>query len=91
MDAPTWISESLRVIVGYELARGNAVERVDEPAGSRCPLAVIFTKPLDFQGFKKCYAMPPGVVTWENLDPHYPLEAGYLCERTRHAIGGPIQ
>jgi hypothetical protein len=91
MNEVPGLSERLRSIVEYELARGNSIVRVDKPAGTRCPLAVVFAKPLDITGFKGGAALPPGIDTWENRDRHYPLETGYVCERTRHAISGPIQ
>jgi len=84
------LAESLSGIMAFELARGNAIVRVDRPAGSRCPLAVIFARPLDIAGFKASHDLPSSVDTWQNRDSHYPLEAGYICERTRHAIAGPL-
>lgn len=90
MNEVPGLSTVLRPIVEYELKRGNIIERVDRPAGTRCPLAVIFRKPLDFAGLKATLGLPAEVSTWENRDSHYPLEAGYGCERTRHAIAGPI-
>jgi hypothetical protein len=90
-EVPSILSARLRSIVEYEIARGNAIARIDQPAGTRCSLAVVFTKPLDIGGFKSSNSLPAGVDTWENHDRHYPLEAGYVCERTRHAISGPLQ
>ena len=90
MNEVTDLSEGLRPIFGYEIGRGNQVLRVDRPAGTNCPLAVIFAQPLDFEGFifqKK--DLPAAVSTWQNRDRHYPLEDGYFCERTRHALAGP--
>ncbi|MFN4352727.1 MAG: hypothetical protein ACK4F6_18160 [Hylemonella sp.] len=84
------LSKTLEEIVTFEIARGNAVERIDQPAGTRCPLAVIFKRPLDIKGFLSLQSLPSGVETWENRDRHYPLEAGYVCEKTRHAIAGPL-
>ena len=90
-EVPSILSARLRSIVEYEIARGNAIARIDQPAGTRCSLAVVFSKPLDIGGFKSSNNLPTGVDTWENHDRHYPLEAGYVCERTRHAISGPLQ
>ena len=84
------LSKNLSAILEFELARGNKVVRVDRPAGSRCPLAVIFARPLDLVGYKRSYGLPANVDTWENRDRHYPVEAGYICERTRHALAGPL-
>lgn len=83
------LSSSLRAIYDYEISRGNSVERIDRPAGSNCPLAVIFAAPLDIRGFIDAKGLPANVTTWENRDRHYPLEKGYLCETTRHALAGP--
>ena len=85
------LAESLDGLLGFELARGNTVVRVDRPAGSRCPLAVILARPLDIAQFKASNRLPDGVETWENRDSHYLLEAGYICKRTRHAQAGPLR
>ena len=83
------LSKNLQDIFAFEIARGNTVERVDQPAGTGCHLAVIFKQPLDIKGFVSSYSLPNGVETWENRNKHYPVEAGYVCEKTRHAIAGP--
>lgn len=85
------LAEDLRPILAFELARGNTVVRVDRPAGSLCPLAVILARPLDIVGFRASHDLPPSIDTWENHDSHYPLEAGCICERTRHALAGPLR
>lgn len=85
------LSESLAPMYEWELEHGNVIERVDRPAGSSCPLAIIFHKPLDFDGFASANALPAGVRTWKNTDRHYPLEKGYACERTGQALAGPLR
>ena len=89
MEEISDLADSLRDILAFELARGNNVVRVDRPSGSRCPLAVILAHPLDIAGFTAAHGLPVSVETWENLDPHYPFETGYICERSRHALAGP--
>jgi hypothetical protein len=84
------ISNQLRPLLDFELSRGNGIERVDRPAGTRCPLAVILKKPLDFKGYADANGFPSGVSVWENRDAHYPIEAGYVCEKTNQALAGPI-
>lgn len=91
MKAIPDLSENLKPIFDFEIGRGNHVERVDRPAGSSCPLAVVFETPLDIPGYIERHGLPNGVRTWENKDRHYPVEAGYVCEETRHAISGPIE
>jgi hypothetical protein len=83
------LSTRLDGIVEFELQRGNSIERIDRPAGWNCPLAVIFRMPLDIVGFQAVAGIPSGVRTWQNRDTHYPLETGYVCEQTNHAIAGP--
>lgn len=85
------LSSTLKPLVDYELQVGNEVERVDQPAGTKCPLAVIFKSPLDFRGYKEKHGEPKGVERWENRDRHYPLEAGYGCDKTNQAIAGPLK
>jgi hypothetical protein len=89
MEDIKYLSNALKIIVDYELSIGNEVGRIDRPAGTRCPLSVVFKKPLDFKGFEELRGKLEDVDTWENSDRHYDLEAGYFCEKTRQAIAGP--
>jgi hypothetical protein len=83
------LSDNLRPIFDYEIGRGNSVKRIDRPAGTNCPLAVIFARPLDIDGFTRAHGLPQSVSTWSNRDKHYPIEDGYVCEKTRHVLAGP--
>jgi hypothetical protein len=84
------LSKSLRGIYEYEIALGNRVVSVAEPAGTNCPLSVVFEQPLHFGEIAANVALPVGVEKWENRDTHYSLEAGFLCRETRHCIAGPL-
>lgn len=84
------LSQDLLPIYQLELERGNEVERVDEPAGTNCPYAVVFKKPLHKAEIEEMLDLSPSVKYWESRDPHYSKEAGYRSETTRHAIAGPI-
>jgi hypothetical protein len=86
----TKLSPALKPIYDLELTLGNEVERVDEPAGSECPYAVIFTHPLHFDEIEQGLVLPRSVVRKESRDPHYPIEGGYKCESTQHVVAGPI-
>lgn len=91
MEELKYLSSELKPIVDFELSVGNEIERIDRPAGTRCPLAVVFKRPLDFGGFEKKLGKPKGVERWENRDRHYDLESGYVCEKTNQAIAAPIR
>ena len=91
MEDLKYLSSTLKPIVDFELSIGNEIERIDRPAGTRCPLAVVFKKPLDFRGFEELNGKPKGIDRWENRDRHYDLESGYVCEKTRQAIAAPIR
>jgi hypothetical protein len=84
------LSHALRPIYEIELRLGNEVARIDEPAGTRCPLCVVFRRPLHFDAIAEEVRLPSSVERWESRDPHYPLEVGFLCRETRHALSGPI-
>ena len=85
----TRLSPSLQPIVDLELIKGNKVLRIDEPAGSRCPYAIVFKFPLHFQEIKESLTLSSSVEEWENKDPHYPIERGFFCNETEHSITGP--
>ncbi len=84
------LSHDLFPIYQFELDRGNEVERVDEPAGTNCPYAVVLKKPLHKGEIERTLDLLPSVKYWESRDPHYPKEAGYRSETTGHSIAGPI-
>lgn len=85
------LSDDLLPIYRLEIGFGNEVARIDEPAGSACPLAVIFRQPLHVNEIAKALTLPPSIGYWESRDGHYSMEAGYACAKTGHAIAGPLQ
>lgn len=85
----TGLSQDLLPIYQLELKLGNQVERVDSPAGTLCPLAVVFREPLHLQEIAKLH-LPPSVSQWSNFDPHYSMETGYSSSVSKHAISGPM-
>lgn len=84
------LSPFLQPIYRLEISLENEVLRVDEPAGTKCPLAVVFKKPLHLEEISTKLSIPQEVEQWENVDPHYPKERGFRCKRTSHALSGPI-
>lgn len=86
----TSLAADLQLIYDLELRLGNQVAHVAEPAGTACPYAVAFKHPLHKAHIDRELLLPPSVKYWESHDTHYPIEAGYQCETTRHTIAGPI-
>ncbi len=84
------LAESLRPIYDLECRLGNEVDYIAEPAGTRCPLAVAFKRPLHHAEIAKELTLPTSVQSWESRDPHYPIEAGYQCLVSRHTVAGPL-
>jgi len=74
MQPPPGLDPEPTPILTFEPARGNAVARVDAPAGTRRPLAVTMARP----------------VARESRDLHDPVEAGYGSKSSGHPIAGPI-
>lgn len=83
------LSDDLKPIYELELQFGNQVLRVDSPAGTTCPLAVVFRDPLHFDEINSRLILPPSAIHWNNNDAHYSIEAGYYSNVSRHAIAGP--
>ena len=84
------LARELQPIYDLEIRLGNTVDYIAEPAGTACPYAVIFKQPLHKTQIDEELALPETVHYWESHDAHYPIEAGYQCAITRHAIAGPI-
>jgi len=84
------VDAKLRSIYDIELSCGNSVVRVDEPAGDRCPLAIVFKQPLHKGRIESLLVLPSAVKWWESRDPHYEIQGGYICEGSRHVIAGPL-
>ncbi len=84
------LSKYLQPIYDLIIASGNKVERIDEPAGTKCPLAIIFKNKINKEVIEQKLKLLPNVQYWENKDSHYPLEAGYSCKVTGHVIAGPL-
>lgn len=90
-DIKQKLSADLLPICEFELENGNEIERVDDPAGSGCPFAVVFRRPLSIPGTEAEKQLSDTVGSWECRDPHYPRERGYVSMRTHHAISGPMR
>lgn len=81
------LSSDLLPVYDHEVARGNAVVRVDEPGGTASPLVIVFNEPLDLGWIP--LDLPASVRRFESRDPHYEQEQGYYSTVTRHAVVGP--
>jgi hypothetical protein len=86
----TTLAAPLQPIYELELRIGNEVDFIAEPAGTACPYAVALKRPLHLVEIDRELGLPSTVKYWESRDTHYPIEAGYQCEITRHTIAGPI-
>ena len=84
------LSAQLQSIYDLEIELGNEVARIDEPAGSTCPYAIVFVKPLHLKEIEERIRLPASVEFWECRDTHYPIENGYKCAVTSHTISVPI-
>ena len=89
-DVKQKLSTNLHAIYDLEVAFGNTVVRVDEPAVSVCSLAINFRCALHKTQIESSLSLPTSVKWLENHDPHYPIEGGYKCDETTHAIIGPL-
>lgn len=83
------LSPPLLALLDEELAAGNSILRIDEGLWSACPLAVNLSRVMR--------AVAPDRLTandlewWECRDPHYELQAGVQCRKTRHCLAGPLE
>ena len=90
MNLKKILNVNLIPIYGHGLNNGNCVSRIDQPAGTKCPLAVIFQNPLQIDKINKLIVSHTNLEFWENTDPHYPFESGYYCKTTQYVIAGPV-
>ena len=86
------LSIDLQPIYDYEMANGNSVLRVDEPAGTSCPLAVVFVKPLNKKQIATALKLDRDVTWHENDDPHYEVggTAGFTSKKSHQFVYGPF-
>jgi len=84
------LCSDLKVIYDYELAHGNTLAAIAAPAGTECPYAVILAKPLKICETPEADNLPEFIQYWESRDPHYEIEAGFVCSKHRHSIAGPL-
>ena len=83
------LSDDLCSILQFELATGNKIKRIDDPAGTNCPNAIILRNPLRRLEIEQT-PLSFSVIYWQSNDPHYPIEAGYYSKLSRHVIAGPV-
>jgi hypothetical protein len=83
------LSADLRPIYELELRLGNQLVGVGSPAGTACPLAIIFRDSIHFQEIGERLELPASVIRWDNTDSHYPIESGYRSSTSGHALAGP--
>lgn len=86
----TKLCPSLQPILALELQLGNEIARVDEPAGTECPFAIILRLPIHRTEIESSLRLGSDVEFWECTDRHYPQEAGYFSTVSRHSIAGPL-
>ena len=86
------LSVHLQPIYDLELSLGNSVVRIEEPAGSTCPLAIIFKNPLHRTEIESNMRILPPIHWLESRDEHYSRdgEGAYKCNETGHAVIGPL-
>ncbi len=54
----------LKQIYTIELSLGNEVKHIDEPAGTSCPLAIIFKDMLHFEQLKEQITLSDNIEFW---------------------------
>ena len=91
MQRPLKLCPDRLTVLNLELGLGNAIDYIAEPAGTTCPYSVSLKQPLNLAAIQERGLMPPWVKVWTSTDPHYAIETGLVCERTRHCLAGPIR
>jgi hypothetical protein len=75
-----------------ELDAGNSVIRIDEPAGTLCPLAVVMKNPLNRNRLSTVARGIPTIFWHENGDRHYEMNGmgGYASKASGQFLYGPL-
>lgn len=91
-EARAKLSADLQPLYDMELEAGNSVVRVDEPAGTLCPLAIVMKNPIDKDRLGKCVQSIPSIFWHENNDQHYEAHGmgGYTSTESRQFLYGPL-
>lgn len=93
MDIRDKLDPVLLAIFDIEIAGGNQVARVDEPAGTLSPLAVVFKNRLNRSRIEESIKVPDHIVWHENDDQHYEINGmgGYASKSTHQFVYGPLK
>ena len=91
-EAREKLSADLQPLYDMELEAGNIVDRVDEPAGTLCPLAIVMKSPLNKSRLRERAQSIPSVFWHENSDQHYEVHGmgGYSSRESRQFLYGPL-
>ena len=84
------LSEGLLPILKLELELGNAVARVENPKGTNYSYVLVLRDKINHKAIRNRLKLSGEVEKWESKDRHYDPESGYVCDKTKHAIIGPI-
>lgn len=83
------LCKTLKPILELELSKGNSIESIDTPAGTKCTFAINLKKRIEHEAISKLI-LANTVEQWQNKDRHYPLQSGYSCSKYNHSIAGPL-
>lgn len=82
------LAANLQPLYDLEKSLGNEVEYY--VSNETCGMYVAFSNPLHRAEIERNLKLSPALTWRQFLDPHYPLEEGYVCAETNHAVVGPL-
>lgn len=88
-DRPATLCPHLTPGLVALLTSGSHILAVYLGAWSEIDVDVLLDRGLPPASLHDAAAVSSGVETWNNDDPHYPLNEGLVCKACRQAIGWP--
>ena len=82
------VCRHIQTILDHEEKNGNTIKEKSE-GWSKANLVIDMDRSLDIDFGNALIDSGMPLQYWENNDPHYSLQKGFFCKKSRQSIAGP--